>query len=254
MTLRKLEPVFHERVWGSTKLEPWFPNASKKIGEVWFDEPDSPVLIKFLFTTENLSVQVHPGDEYARQHHNSPGKTELWHVLAAEPGAKIAAGFRQPVTEEQMRAAAISGEIMDLLEWFDASKGDTFFIPAGTVHAIGTGLTICEIQQRSDITYRLFDYFRDRELHLDHGLRVSNLGPHQPRVKLPFHCEYFSVGRRVDGKITATGNYEAAVILNGGGNLGEYAVCPGQAWRLSDGTGAISVSPNLDILRVSVQS
>jgi mannose-6-phosphate isomerase len=259
MTLRRVEPDFQERVWGSTELKPWFPdatnpNAQKKIGEVWFEAPDVPLLIKFLFTTESLSVQVHPGDEYARLHHNSPGKTELWHVLAAEPGARIAAGFREPVTREQVRAAAGSGEIVDLLEWFDVSTGDTFFIPAGTVHAIGAGLTICEIQQRSDITYRIFDYSRERETHLDRALDVCHLRPCQPRVEMPFTCEYFSASlSRPPSPAEFEADptyYQELVVLDGHGEIAGNIVGPGQVWQVASGSGRFSVSPNLTILRV----
>src|ERR1041385_525560 len=132
--LTRLTPSFKPKVWGSQHLEPLHRDRAEKIGEVWFerpaDAPKPPLLIKFLFTTEPLSVQVHP-----------EGKTEMWHILAAEPGAKIAAGFRQPITGQRLRDSAISGEIEQLLEWFEARPGDTFFIPAGTVHAIGEGLT-----------------------------------------------------------------------------------------------------------------
>ena len=173
MQPRRIEPRFLEKIWGSTRLEPWFRNRDQKIGEVCFDA--DPLLIKFIFTAEKLSVQVHPADDYARLHHNSRGKTEMWHILAAEPGAQIAAGFRRPITSDELDAAARSGEIENLLQWFDARPGDTFFIPAGTVHAIGAGLTLCEIQQHSDITYRLYDYGRPRELHLDRAIAVSDL-------------------------------------------------------------------------------
>src|SRR5215510_1236414 len=122
----RLTPKFVPKVWGSTKLEPWFRDTKEKIGEVWFEDPDRTLLVKFLFTVEPLSVQVHP-----------EGKTEMWHILAAEPGAKIAAGFRETVTPERMREVALSGEIENLLEWHEARPGDTFFIPAGVVHAIG---------------------------------------------------------------------------------------------------------------------
>src|SRR5579863_10722473 len=178
MHVRKLDPSFREKIWGATRLEPWFPNSPSKIGEVWFEAAHGLPLVKFLFTTEKLSVQVHPGDAYARQHHGSPGKTEMWYILAAEPGARIAAGFREPLTPEQARAAAVSGEIEGLLQWFDARPGDAFFIPAGTVHAIGAGLVLCEIQQNSDVTYRLYDYNRPgadgqpRPLHLEKALDV----------------------------------------------------------------------------------
>src|ERR1700692_4677210 len=163
----RLTRRFVPKVWGSTRLEPWFPDSAEKIGEVWFEGPPKPpLLIKFLFTTEPLSVQVHP-----------EGKTEMWHILAADPGAKIAAGSREKITEQRLRESALSGEIENLLEWFEARPGDTFFIPAGTVHAIGAGLALCEIQQWSDITYRLYDYGRPRELHLPQALTVSTRGP-----------------------------------------------------------------------------
>src|SRR5260370_5924557 len=147
----RLTPRFLEKVWGATNLRPWFADTRAKTGEVWLEkalgegEPPLPVLIKFLFTTGKLSVQVHPGDAYESEHHHSPGKTEMWHVLRAEPGAKIAAGFRVPVTKPQLEAAALSGEIENLLEWLDARPGDTFYLPAGTVHAIGAGLALLEI-------------------------------------------------------------------------------------------------------------
>ena len=253
MKLWKLEPAFHERVWGATKLEPWFPNSSEKIGEVWFEDQDSPILIKFLFTTENLSVQVHPDDAYARKHHDSLGKTEMWHVLAAEPGAKIAAGFEQAVTREHMKEAALSGEIIKLLRWYEVSAGDTFFIPAGTVHAIGAGLTICEVQQKSDVTYRIFDYNRDRELHLDHALNVSKLEPYNPRVEMPMACTYFRANRVVTEGFSLhlmTAPYQTLVILDGEGTLGGQSARPGEVWRYANTFFPIPCSAGLDILHV----
>ncbi|MEQ1886133.1 MAG: type I phosphomannose isomerase catalytic subunit [Bryobacteraceae bacterium] len=253
MRLWNIEPVFQERVWGSTKLGPWFANSSTKIGEVWFEEADLPVLIKFLYTNENLSVQVHPDDAYARKHHDSPGKTEMWHVLAAEPGAKIAAGFREPVTREQMKAAALTGEIMNLLEWFDASVGDTFFIPAGTVHAIGAGLTICEVQQKSDVTYRIFDYGRDRELHVDHALNVSKLERAQPRASMPVTCPFFAANHlTTEGYSTQlrTAPYQTLVILGGEGKIGGHDVKAGQVWRYANTFLPIPTTAGLDILHV----
>ena len=195
-----LRPRFLEKIWGATHLEPWFSDSQVKIGEVWLEaDRPLPLLVKFLFTTGKLSVQVHPGDAYAALHHHSPGKTEMWHVLRAEPGSQIAAGFREPITKERIAAAARSGEIENLLQWFDARPGDTFFLPAGTVHAIGAGLVMCEIQQNSDITYRLYDYGRPRELHLDAALAVSHLGQHHARVEpqgdVLLRCEYFTVRR-----------------------------------------------------------
>ena len=204
MPLQQLKPRFLEKIWGSQKLEPWFPDSPNKIGEVWFEGPGAlelPVLVKFLFTSGKLSVQVHPDDTYAGKHHSCAGKTEMWHVLAAEPGAQIAAGLREAVSAERLRQAAMTEEIERLLDWHAAAPGDTFFIPAGTLHAIGAGLTLCEIQQRSDITYRLYDYGRPRELHIDQSLAVAARGPHparvQPKEDQLVSCDYFTVGKRV---------------------------------------------------------
>lgn len=170
----QLAPDFREKVWGAQLLEPWFPNSAPgtKTGEVWFSSPELPILVKFLFTTENLSVQVHPSGK------SGVGKTEMWHILRADDGARIALGFREPVSPERAKEAARSGEIEALLRWYPAGAGETYFAPSGTVHAIGAGIALCEIQQHSDITYRLYDYGRPRELHLDAGLAVSDLGTH----------------------------------------------------------------------------
>ena len=250
MPIRKLQPSFHERPWGTTHLEPWFSNPALRTGEAWLDAGElgaggAVPLVKFLFTTEKLSVQVHPNDEYARLHHACPGKTEMWHVLAAEPGARIAAGFREPLTREQAAAAAESGDIEHLLQWLDAKPGDTFFIPAGTVHAIGAGLTICEIQQRSDITYRLYDYGRPRELHLKDGLTVAELGPVAARRTLPVECDAF---------VTASGfeprepGPQVLIGLRGNGTIDDQPFQAGDVWYLPPGARP-SVSGGVDVLR-----
>jgi mannose-6-phosphate isomerase len=258
MPLRKLEPSFHERVWGATKLDPWFPDSRAKagpfpIGEVWFQTPEIPLLVKFLFASEKLSVQVHPDDAYARFHHSSPGKTEMWHVLAAQPGAQIAAGFREPVTSGQARAAALDGTIVDLLEWFDAKPGDTFFIPAGTVHAIGGGLTICEIQQNSDIVYRFYDHDRGRELHLDRALAVSHLGPHAARTGSTVSCEYFVTGLiEAAGAVTlaAAGQASLLIVIEGEGHINNQPVRAGEVWQAPAGE-AVEITGNMRLLRTS---
>jgi mannose-6-phosphate isomerase len=235
MPLRRLIPDFREKVWGATKLSPWFPDSDRKIGEVWFDA-GTPLLIKFLFTSEKLSVQVHPDDAYARLHHGSRGKTEMWHILAAEPGAKIAAGFRQPLTEAQLREAAESGAIEEMLEWFEAKPGDTFFIPAGTVHAIGAGLALCEIQQNSDVTYRLYDYGRPRELHLERAAAVSRLDRHAAQQagegeKLA-GCDHFEVRRL---SLKNSGEFLVnqpgfVIVISGAGEIDQNATKAGEVW------------------------
>jgi mannose-6-phosphate isomerase len=125
---------------------------------------------------------VHPDDEYAERHHRSLGKTEAWYVIDSREPGELAVGFRETLTRERLRQAALSGEIEQLLDWRKVTPGDVVFTPAGTVHAIGAGLTICEIQENSDVTYRLYDYGRPRELHLEHGVTVSHLGPHEYRT------------------------------------------------------------------------
>jgi len=244
--LTHLTPRLVPKVWGSTHLKPWYPDAAEKIGEVWFEGvPKPPLLVKFLFTTEPLSVQVHP-----------EGKTEMWHILSAEPGAKIAAGFRETISEERLRASALSGEIEELLEWFEARPGDTFFIPAGTVHAIGAGLALCEIQQHSDITYRLFDYGRPRELHLDEGARVSRLGPHVARQSaregVLVTCPFFTTEKvRVEGswRCESLGRNQMIVMLEGRAGIGAQVTGAGEAWLVSADEPAFNVSGAATLLR-----
>ena len=257
--MTRLTPVFKEKVWGSTHLAPLFPNSQHKIGEVWFEGiADLPLLIKFLFTTEKLSVQVHPDDAYARQHHNSRGKTEMWHVIQAEPGAQIAAGFREPITAQKLREASLSGEIENLLQWFDAAPGDTFFIPAGTVHAIGAGLTLCEIQQHSDITYRLYDYGRPRELHLDQAIDVSNLAPldarQKPKDQVLVSCPYFTTSKLCISNSTvhiAPPNVmELLAVIDGSGTLGGLPTAAGDVWYLEAGLPKIELSGRSNLLQV----
>lgn len=184
-----LRPVFYGKLWGMRDLTPWFPNSGEKVGEVWLmgagTEP-LPLLVKFLFASEKLSVQVHPDDEYARVHENSLGKSEMWHVLRAEPGATLGIGLTRRLSREQLKQAALSGEIKRLVNWVPVQAGDTVLIPAGTIHAIGSGLVLLEIQQPSDVTYRLFDYGRNRELHLDKALDVAAASPCAEKV---FHAE-----------------------------------------------------------------
>lgn len=197
--VRRIEPYFVGKVWGSPRIEPWFESrGDEKTGEVWF--PAGDLLIKFLFTSENLSVQVHPDDHYARRHANARGKTEMWHILRVEPGARIALGFREPLTPRRLMTASESGEIMDLLNWIEVQPGDTYFVPAGTVHAIGAGIALCEIQQNSDVTYRLFDYGRNRELHLESAGEVAGMDSHPGRsvpreietgIELLVECPWF---------------------------------------------------------------
>jgi mannose-6-phosphate isomerase len=213
-----------------------------------------PILLKLLFTTERLSVQVHPDDSYARTYHQSLGKTEAWYVLDAQPPGEIAVGFRETLTAERFKQAIQSGEIENLLEWRKVKPGDAIFVPAGTVHAIGAGLTVCEIQENSDITYRLYDYGRPRELHIEHGAKVSHLGPHdhiaQPvplangRDQL-LACEYFRIERlKPQAGISFEGKlpfYAVLICTSGSGKFDGRSCRAGQAWFIPANSSAFTV-------------
>src|ERR1700719_3196539 len=175
--------------WGVTDLRPWsdIDVSGGAVGELWFHRQDqtapvSALLLKLLFTSQPLSIQVHPDDAYARSIGLPNGKTEAWYVLSAAPDAKVALGLKERVTPQQLRQASRDGSIADLVVWHAVSRGDSIFIPAGTIHAIGAGLVIAEIQQRSDATFRLFDHGRQRELHIENAIAVADAGPAKIRV------------------------------------------------------------------------
>jgi mannose-6-phosphate isomerase len=178
----QLTKHFVEKPWGRTDIPAAFGDmAGSKIGEIWFehDGPDPlPLLIKWLFTSEKLSIQVHPNDTQAIERGMSSGKEECWYIVDAEPGAVLGIGTRMPLSADELRAASLSGEIEDLMDWKPVKAGDYFYIKAGTVHAIGAGISLVEVQQYADITYRLYDYGRPRELHLDDGIAVANARPY----------------------------------------------------------------------------
>jgi len=171
-----------EKPWGRKDIPPTLGGgtAHERIGEIWFEHPsgrDLPLLIKYILTSERLSIQVHPDDVEARARGLAEGKSECWYVIDAEPGATIGLGLRRSVSRDELRNAALDGSIESMMDWIPVSSGDFFYVPAGTVHAIGAGLTLIEFQQASDVTYRLFDYGRPRELHLDDGIAVATPGP-----------------------------------------------------------------------------
>jgi mannose-6-phosphate isomerase len=206
----RLSPFFRTRIWGFQDLAPWFDfkTDGEPIGEVWLTGeecaaetgpcagqslkritalhseqvlgPDHageefPLLVKMLFPKEKLSVQVHPDDALA-QHYGEPrGKTECWYALDAEPGAAVALGLKPGATVEEIREAIDEARLEDLMVWLPVHKGDMIYVDAGTVHAIGPGAVILETQQTSDLTYRMYDYGRGRELHLDKSFAAMRL-------------------------------------------------------------------------------
>lgn len=182
-----LETKTVEKPWGKDILPaPFTAPAGKRIGEVWFVPPqDLPqLLVKYIFTSEKLSVQVHPSDTQTQAAGlGRQGKEECWLVIDAEPDATLGIGFEEAIDAATMRQAALDGTVEQMLVWHPVKAGDFFYIPANTVHAIGGGCSIIEIQQNSDITYRLYDYGRPRELHLDEAIRVAKGAPHDPALR-----------------------------------------------------------------------
>jgi len=204
-----MRPEFVERPWGARDLAPIYPEhrCEKPVGEVWLTGDENrvangplagrtlgelcreygralvgesaceierfPLLIKFLFPREKLSVQVHPDDEAARRVGQACGKTECWYVLAAEPGAQVALGLKPGVTREQLARAIQEVRAEELLNWVDIYAGEMIYVDAGTVHTIGPGSILVETQQNSDTTYRLYDYGRPRETHVEQGLAAA---------------------------------------------------------------------------------
>jgi len=195
----KLDRRYVEKPWGRTALPPMFdPPPGKRIGEVWFTGAgDQPLLVKYLFTSERLSIQVHPDDEQARARGLERGKSECWYILDAEPGATLGLGLTRDCSPEELRSAALDGSIEQLMAWRAVRAGDFFLVPPGTIHAIGGGISLLEFQQNSDVTYRLYDYGRPRELHLDDAVAVASAKPYPE--SLAQHLGEVIEGALVDG-------------------------------------------------------
>ena len=174
-----------EKPWGRTQLPPIFDApGGQRIGEVWFTGGgDLPLLAKYIFTSERLSIQVHPNDEQAHARGLAQGKNECWYILEAEPESTIGLGLTRDLTAEELRAAALDGSIEELIDWKAVAPGDFLYVPAGTVHAIGAGISLLEFQQNTDVTYRLYDYGRPRELHLDDAVSVSRRGAYPENLR-----------------------------------------------------------------------
>lgn len=211
-----------------------FPDYLKDAGETALGKncgrfEQFPMLIKLIDARENLSIQVHPSDEYALAHEGQYGKTEMWVVLEAAPDAFLYYGFEHEVTKEEFSRRIADGTLTEILHKAPAKKGDVFFIPSGTLHAIGAGLVIAEIQQNSNVTYRVFDYGRvgadgkPRALHVDQALEVTELKP-VGQLDFGWHlgqCPYFTTDRH-DAAFSALcdeQSFQAVLITDGTGTL-----------------------------------
>ena len=306
----RIQPQFVPRIWGTRSLAPLFPDAHpvEPIGEVWLTGNDCviadppfagktvadawrtmapewkgarlskdgpfPLLVKFLFPEQKLSVQVHPNDAYARAHEAARGgigKTEMWYTIAAQAGAHVYAGLNGNVTPEKLRQRIEDGSVEGCLNRIDLAAGDAVFVPAGTVHTIGAGMVLCEVQENSDLTYRVFDYGRrnpdgtERELHVEKALAVTNFGPQRGGKISPVRsaqgccevmhyiaCPYFAVERyrfvAPHAISLASSVVEVWIVLEGGGQIAwangadDYAA--GEARLIPAGLGTINFEPN----------
>jgi mannose-6-phosphate isomerase len=306
----RLEPIFSPRPWGSRSLAPFFPEksnlaeplgeawmtgsecrfadgpfAGQKLGDAWFEMPPEwagtradrnaafPLLIKFIFAEEKLSVQVHPGDDYAARHEQAAGgcgKTEMWYAVSARPGAEVLVGLKPEVGRESFARAIADGVAEDCLVHVPVSAGDAIFVPAGTAHTIGPGLVLCEIQQNSDLTYRVYDYNRrdakgqPRALHVEKALEVIRFGKqrggkiepmrtHESVVEKTYFasCRYFETARWEFSEpvpaVTSPGTFDVLVFLEGTGTIrwsserANYG--PAQVWMIPAGLGAYEITP-----------
>ncbi len=296
----RIDPIFSERIWGSHSLAPLFPNKANllaPIGEAWLtgldcriatgiysgktlreawhqmspewrgsnftESSDFPLLVKFIFPNDKLSIQVHPDDAYAAAHEKAAGgrgKTEMWHAVSAEPGAQVLVGLKPGVNKEKFLESLASNTLENLFQPRAVHAGDTFFLPAGTPHTIGPKMILCEVQQYSDLTYRVYDYGRldahgkPRELHIEKALDVMHFSytkggkvaalalnspprktrrtakPYSPdrpaehKVKLLCACPYFAAERlEFSDRLEFPADpehFQLLIILNGRGNLG----------------------------------
>lgn len=306
----RLETVFLPRIWGAKSLAPLFPERTtlpepigeawltgndcrfatgpytgRKLGEAWRAMPAEwtgsrlggegtfPLLLKFIFPEDKLSVQVHPDDDYARRYESREGgrgKTEMWYAVSARPGAEVMVGLKANVTPESFRRAVADGTVEDCLERIAVSAGDAIYVPAGTAHTIGPGLVLCEIQEHSDITYRVYDYNRltaegtPRPLHIEKALDVIHFGEQGGGKIEPVRitrgsvtetyyiaCRYFATERwefaeRI-AAVTQRQHFDLLIVLSGNGRIewrdaaADYA--PAQVWLLPAALGAYQLAP-----------
>lgn len=265
----RLEPAFKDNLWGGTRLrdvygkrcnyeviaESWELSTHKAgqsiiatgksrglmLGEYiarfgreilgWKCEPYErfPLLIKFIDSRQSLSIQVHPGDDYALRKEEDYGKNELWYIVDCEPDSYLYCGFSKDTDEEEVRRRIGDGTLTDILNQIPVKKGESYFIETGTVHAIGPGVLVCEIQQSSNVTYRLYDYQRRdkygelRELHVDKAMEVVNFGRKDMEATNTMECKYFSVEKWELSKETTfildDSSFRAFVILEGEGTV-----------------------------------
>ena len=297
----KLTPALKDNIWGGNKLRGYGKESEKdRIAESWelsftdggeakiadgremsevFTKADwgtncqrfhaFPVLTKFIDAKDNLSVQVHPSDAYALENEGQFGKTEMWYVVEADEGAGLYMGLERACGAEEFAAAVADGSVEKLLSFKEVKKGDVYFIPSGTIHAIGAGVVIFEIQQNSTLTYRLYDYMRRdkdgnlRELHVDKAMKVSLLEPYSEAKfdtddeSVIGSCEYFETRKYKLNFTKKSFNVEKDSFLSitcvaGEGTIEGEKLGLGDTYFIPAGEGKITVEGEAEIIAVTV--
>ena len=306
----RIDPIFSPRLWGSRSLAPIYPertNLSEPLGEAWLtgadckiasgpfagkklsdvwdampkewrgirlaSQKDFPILVKFIFPQDKLSIQVHPDDAYAAAHEQAAGgkgKTEMWHAVSAEPGASLLLGLKPGTDKQKFLDAMKEGKLEEIFQSHPVSAGDTFFVAAGTPHTIGPRMILCEVQEYSDLTYRVYDYGRvdghgrPRELHVEKALEVMNFDAPAPAKLAALHlpgervhktllaaCPYFATERwEFRASVHAESirdRFELFVILDGSGHIhwqgSQLPYQRGQCWFIPASLGKFYLQP-----------
>ena len=295
----KITPRLYDKIWGGYKLAAYGKGSGERIGESWelsftdgcealvdgvrIDEaiPKSelgtacerfeffPVLTKFIDAADKLSVQVHPDDTYALENEGQYGKTEMWYVVSAEEGAGLYVGLKREVTPAEFMDYVDAGRAEEILDFKPVKAGDVYFIPSGTIHAIGGGVLIFEIQQNSTLTYRIYDYMRKddsgnlRELHLDQAMKVSLLNPYEVPTRdensseIIGKCDYFEtrkckVNFTKKSLFAGESSFVAITCVAGSGEIEGEPLSLGDTYLVPAGYGEFSVSGDCEFLAVSV--
>lgn len=296
MKITKTIPAYKNYIWGGEKLKTEFHKSTDlcPVAESWelAAHPDGtsgfegerfdlaylfenkkellgtkaaaferfPMIVKLIDARDNLSVQVHPSDEYALKNENSYGKTEMWYVAEAEEGAGLFVGFTRDLTKEEFRALIRENRLQEVLNFIPVHPGEWYFIEAGTVHAIGKGVVIAEVQQNSNLTYRLYDYGRvgadgkPRALHVEKGTEVSSLKAYTPDRRTS--CAYFSCeSLSVEDSLTLEAgedSFVAILILSGSFSVEGKTYQRGDTVFVPASYGAFTLHGKADILSIRI--
>lgn len=297
MNIVKLYPECKDYIWGGEKLKTKYGKQTDKtpcaeswelsfhkdgltrladgktlaetvtksdLGENVQNFPFFPLLIKFIDAKNDLSVQVHPSDEYALKNENSFGKTETWYIVEAEENAGIYLGFNRDVTKEEYGSAIKENRLIELLNFYKVKAGECYFIPSGTIHAIGKGCLICEIQQNSNLTYRVYDYGRkdkngnERELHIDKALQVTNTQKFTPTTFDDCLCksEYFIVQKYdVVSNLELGANeksFQCVTCVKGSGFIENMEIKQGDSYFIPANYGNYRITGEMEIIVTTV--